>query len=237
MSSRRRDDAAGPRRVRTTRCARRSRTCRRSSAACAPVGRRSALVEKLKVDAYGSEVPLQQIAGFGVPEPRVLAISPYDKGTIKAIEKAIQQSDLGINPSNDGQVIRLVFPELTEERRKDLVKVVTHPGRGGPGRRAQRPPPGPPGARGAREGRRARQGRPRPGREGAREARPTRSIAEIDELLEAQGGASCSTDLSSGDRGTTPERAVQQGRRRERAARSSLGGRADVPEDRVPRIR
>jgi ribosome recycling factor len=83
----------------------------------------SGLVEKLRVEAYGSEVPLQQLAGFGVPEPRVLTISPYDKGTIKAIEKAIQQSDLGVNPSNDGQVIRLVFPELTEERRKDLVKV------------------------------------------------------------------------------------------------------------------
>jgi ribosome recycling factor len=84
----------------------------------------SALVEKLRVDAYGSDVPLQQLAGFGVPEPRVLTISPYDKGTIKAIEKAIQLSDLGVNPSNDGQVIRLTFPELTEDRRKDLVKVV-----------------------------------------------------------------------------------------------------------------
>jgi ribosome recycling factor len=83
----------------------------------------SALVEKLRVDAYGSDVPLQQLAGFGVPEPRVLTISPYDKGTIKAIEKAIQQSDLGVNPSNDGQVIRLVFPELTEDRRKEMVKV------------------------------------------------------------------------------------------------------------------
>ena len=84
----------------------------------------SALVEKLKVDAYGSEVPLQQIAGFGVPEPRVLTISPYDKTSLKAIEKAIQQSDLGVNPSNDGEIIRLTFPELTEERRKDFVKVV-----------------------------------------------------------------------------------------------------------------
>ncbi len=83
----------------------------------------SSVVEKLRVDAYGSDVPLQQLAGFGVPEPRVLTISPYDKGTIKAIEKAILQSDLGVNPSNDGQVIRLVFPELTEERRKELVKV------------------------------------------------------------------------------------------------------------------
>jgi ribosome recycling factor len=84
----------------------------------------SGLVEKLKVDAYGTEVPLQQIAGFSVPEPRVLVISPYDKGTMKAIEKAIQGSDLGINPSNDGQVVRLVFPALTEERRKELVKLV-----------------------------------------------------------------------------------------------------------------
>jgi ribosome recycling factor len=82
------------------------------------------LVEKLKVDAYGAEVPLQQIAGFSVPEPRVLVISPYDKGTMKAIEKAIQGSDLGINPSNDGQVVRLVFPALTEERRRELVRVV-----------------------------------------------------------------------------------------------------------------
>ena len=85
-----------------------------------------ALVEKLRVDYYGSEVPLQQLAGFSVPEPRVLVVSPYDRGSIKAIEKAIQTSDLGINPSNDGQVIRLSFPQLTAERRKELVKVVKH---------------------------------------------------------------------------------------------------------------
>jgi ribosome recycling factor len=85
-----------------------------------------ALVEKLKVDYYGTEVPLQQLAGFSVPEARLLVIQPYDKGAMKAIEKAIQNSDLGINPSNDGQVIRLVFPQLTEERRKELVKVVKH---------------------------------------------------------------------------------------------------------------
>jgi ribosome recycling factor len=83
-----------------------------------------ALVEKMKVDYYGSEVPLQQLAGFSVPEARVLVISPYDKGALKAIEKSIQASDLGVNPSNDGAVIRLTFPELTTERRKDLVKVV-----------------------------------------------------------------------------------------------------------------
>ena len=84
------------------------------------------LVEKLKVDYYGTDVPLQQIAGVSVPEPRVLTISPYDKGAMKSIEKAIQASDLGINPNSDGQVIRLVFPELNEERRKELVKVVRH---------------------------------------------------------------------------------------------------------------
>ena len=83
-------------------------------------------VEKLRVDYYGSEVPLQQLAGFSVPEPRLLVISPYDKNAIKAIEKSIQASDLGITPSNDGAVIRLAFPQLTEERRKELVKVVKH---------------------------------------------------------------------------------------------------------------
>lgn len=85
-----------------------------------------ALVEKIRVDYYGSDVPLQQLAGFSVPEPRVLVVMPYDKGAMSAIEKAIQQSDLGINPGNDGQVIRLAFPPLTEERRKELVKVVKH---------------------------------------------------------------------------------------------------------------
>ena len=83
-------------------------------------------VEKLRVDYYGSEVPLQQLAGFSVPEPRLLVISPYDKNSIKGIEKAIQASDLGITPSNDGAVIRLAFPQLTAERRKELVKVVKH---------------------------------------------------------------------------------------------------------------
>jgi ribosome recycling factor len=86
----------------------------------------SGLVEKLKVDYYGTDVPLQQLAGFSVPEPRVLVISPYDKGAIKGIEKAIQASDLGITPNNDGQIIRLVFPQLTEDRRKELVKIVKH---------------------------------------------------------------------------------------------------------------
>ena len=83
-----------------------------------------AIVEKLRVDYYGSVVPLQQLAGITVPEPRVLMIAAYDKGAVKAIEKAIQASDLGVTPSNDGAVIRLTFPELTADRRKQLVKVV-----------------------------------------------------------------------------------------------------------------
>ncbi len=83
-----------------------------------------ALVERIKVEYYGSESTLQQLAGFSVPEPRVLVVSPYDKSAIKAIEKALQTSDLGVNPSNDGAVIRLTFPELTADRRKEMVKVV-----------------------------------------------------------------------------------------------------------------
>lgn len=83
-----------------------------------------ALVDRLQVEYYGSRVPLQQIAGFSVPEARLLVISPFDKSAIEDIERAIQQSDLGLSPGNDGSVIRLSFPPLTEERRRDLVKVV-----------------------------------------------------------------------------------------------------------------
>jgi ribosome recycling factor len=83
-----------------------------------------ALVERIPVDYYGTEVPLQQIAGFTVPEARMLVISPYDKNSLRAIEKAIQLSGLGLAPSNDGQIIRLNFPPLTEERRKELVRLV-----------------------------------------------------------------------------------------------------------------
>jgi ribosome recycling factor len=85
-----------------------------------------ALVEKLLVEYYGSPVPLQQLAGFQVPEARQLLVKPHDRGSLAPIEKAIRDSDLGINPSNDGVVIRLNFPPLTEERRKEYVKVVKH---------------------------------------------------------------------------------------------------------------
>ena len=88
-------------------------------------GRASAtLVEKLPVDYYGSSVPLQQLAGFQVPEARTLVVKPHDRGALAAIEKAIRDSDLGLQPSNDGVIIRLSFPVLTEQRRKEYVKVV-----------------------------------------------------------------------------------------------------------------
>ena len=83
-----------------------------------------AVLQRVTVEYYGAPVPLNQLASINVPEPRLLAITPFDKNALGAIEKAIQSSDLGITPSNDGQVIRLAFPPLTEERRKDLVKQV-----------------------------------------------------------------------------------------------------------------
>jgi ribosome recycling factor len=85
-----------------------------------------ALVEKLHVEYYGSPVPLQQLASFQVPEARQLIVKPHDRSTLAAVERAIRDSDLGVNPSNDGVVIRLNFPPLTEERRRDYVRVVKH---------------------------------------------------------------------------------------------------------------
>lgn len=89
------------------------------------VGRATpALLDKVMVDYYGTPTAVNQVANIGVPEPRMLIIQPWDKSMIPAIEKSILKSDLGITPANDGVVIRLVIPQLTEERRKDLVKVV-----------------------------------------------------------------------------------------------------------------
>ena len=82
------------------------------------------VLDKLRVDYYGTPTPIQQVGNVTVPEARIIQIAPWDKSLIKAIEKAILTSDLGLNPNNDGSVIRLIFPELTEERRKDLVKDV-----------------------------------------------------------------------------------------------------------------
>jgi len=82
------------------------------------------ILSRITVDYYGAETPLQQLASFSVPEARMLIVQPFDKSSIPAIERAIQEADLGLNPSNDGNIIRLAFPTLTEERRKELIKVV-----------------------------------------------------------------------------------------------------------------
>src|ERR1043166_5132762 len=84
----------------------------------------AALLDRINVDYYGTPTPLKQLATINVPEPRLLTIQPFDPSSIKSIEKAIQESDLGLQPSNDGKLIRLPIPQLTEERRKEYVKVV-----------------------------------------------------------------------------------------------------------------
>lgn len=89
------------------------------------------VLDKIRVDYYGTPTPLQQVGNITVPEPRMLQIAPWEKTMIKEIEKAILMSDLGITPTNDGAVIRLVFPELTEERRKELVKDIKKKGEDG----------------------------------------------------------------------------------------------------------
>jgi len=97
----------------------------RSEFATVRTGRASsAIIENLMVEYYGTDTALKQLANFSVPEPRLLVVSPFDKGAMASIEKAISNADLGLNPSNDGVVIRLTFPSLTEERRKSFVKIV-----------------------------------------------------------------------------------------------------------------
>jgi ribosome recycling factor len=84
------------------------------------------LLQRITVEYYGSPTPLQQLASISVPEPRMLVVQPFDKTTVNDIERALQTSDLSLNPTNDGNVIRIAFPPLTEERRKDLIKLVRH---------------------------------------------------------------------------------------------------------------
>lgn len=97
----------------------------RSEFSTVRTGRASAsLLDRIEVDYYGTATPLRQLSTVNVPEPRMLTVQPFDPGSIRAIEKAIQESDLGLTPSNDGKIIRLPIPQLTEERRKELVKVV-----------------------------------------------------------------------------------------------------------------
>jgi ribosome recycling factor len=86
----------------------------------------AALLDRITIDYYGQPTPLKQLAAIGAPEPRLLTVQPFDPGSIKQVERAIQESDLGLTPSNDGKIVRLPIPQLTEERRKELVKVVRH---------------------------------------------------------------------------------------------------------------
>ncbi|MEG2571296.1 MAG: ribosome recycling factor [Clostridia bacterium] len=90
-----------------------------------------AVLEKIAIDYYGTMTPISQVGSISVPEPRTLVIQPWDGGVLKAIEKAIQTSDIGINPNNDGKIIRLTFPQLTEERRRELTKQVNKLGEEG----------------------------------------------------------------------------------------------------------
>jgi ribosome recycling factor len=90
-----------------------------------------AILSRVAVDYYGTHTPLNQLASFSVPEPRLLVIQPFDRNAMSAMEKAIMQSDLGLTPSNDGNVIRLAFPPLTEERRKELIRLVRERGEEG----------------------------------------------------------------------------------------------------------
>ncbi len=84
------------------------------------------LLDRIEVDAYGSKMPLRSVANIGAPEPRLLTVTPFDPNTLKNIERAISDSDIGLNPQNDGKIIRLPIPELTEERRRELIRVARH---------------------------------------------------------------------------------------------------------------
>jgi ribosome recycling factor len=84
------------------------------------------LLDRVEVDAYGSRMPLRSVANVGAPEPRLLTVTPFDASTLKNIERGIRDSDIGLNPQNDGKIIRLPIPELTEERRRDLIRVARH---------------------------------------------------------------------------------------------------------------
>ncbi len=137
-----------------------------------------AILDKVTVDYYGSPTPIQQIAAVAVAEARILTISPWDRSMLKPISKAIQTSDIGINPIDDGQVIRLVFPAPTEERRKQLTKDVKKQGEDAEDCRAQHPPRRHGQVQGHEEGRRAHRGRPEEA--GGRDPEADRQICQAD---------------------------------------------------------
>ncbi len=142
------------------------------------------MFNKILVDYYGTPTPVNQLASFHVARgPHGSSLTPYDKGALNAIEKAIRDSDLGVNPTNDGTIIRVVFPQLTEERRKEFIKVAQHKAEDARVsirniRRHAKDD-----ARQAGEGRRGRRGRRAPRREGARRRSPTSTSRSVDELL------------------------------------------------------
>ena len=121
------------------------------------------MFNKILADYYGTPTPVNQLASFHSPEPSLMVVTPYDKGALSAIEQAIRDSDLGVNPVDDGTIIRIAFPPLTEERRKEFIKVAKHKAEDARVVGAQRPASrqGPP--RQAAEGRRGRRGRRAPG--------------------------------------------------------------------------
>ena len=203
------------------------------------------MFHKLTADYYGTPTPLQQLASFTAPEARVIIISPYDQSAMAAIEKSIRDSDLGVNPTDDGKTIRVVLPELTEERRKDYIKMAKAQGRGRPGLGPQHPPQRQAGARQAGEGRRGRQGRRHRRREAARRASP-RSTSTRSTRCSSTRKPSCSRSepqVGPTTSMTTPETdpaagAAQPAAKKSRAGRNlpaaiaSGGGAARSPSAR-----
>ena len=204
----------------------------RSSPRSAPGGRRRRSSRSCKVDYYGTEVPLQQLAGFSVPEPACSSISPYDKGAIKAIEKAIQQSDLGINPSNDGAGHPAHVPGAHRGAPQGAREGRARPGRGGPGGGAQRPPPRPPGARSAREGRRDLARTTSTGSRRSSRSSPTRSSPRSTRCSSTRSRSCSRSDPPPQARAALTGGPVSR-RRRPAGRRSGLAWvTGDVPEDR-----
>ena len=200
-----------------------------SSAPCAPGRASPALLDRVVVDYYGAPTPLKQLATINAPEARLLTVQPYDKSSIKAIEKAIMESDLGLTPNNDGKLIRLAIPELTEERRKELVKVVRAHRRGGPRRDPQRPPrrhARPARAQGGRRGRRRRRA-PRRGRAAEAHRRPDRRARQPPE---GQGSGDPRGLMTAGGRAARYVAIITDGNGRWAAAARPAGrSRATAP--------
>ena len=141
------------------------------------------LLDRVTVNAYGTRTPLNQLATINAPEPRLLTVQPYDRSIMASVEKAIMESDLGLTPNNDGQTIRLPIPQLTEERRKEMVRAGPQDGRGGAGGGAQRPPRRPQRDEAGREGRRDVARRAEPAARTSVQKLTDAEVKAIDELM------------------------------------------------------